>query len=213
MKIAALFVGRIKSYEATHASIMSRVFAGHDVDVFLSHNAYNTTDNVEGFRALYNAKRIEARHHDKPRDFFAACRNICGSTTIKNFWWHIHCLAHGMKMIESYSAETGVKYDAVIYLRADMHFRTAVPLPAEPPAPSTVYIPMFGDWGGICDQFAFGTPEAMRGYAATAENIHKYTYVNNVKVHPETMLAHNIASQGLTVVRLNFSADLDYTRK
>jgi hypothetical protein len=59
MKIAALFVGRFKSYEKTHNTILQNVFNGHDVDVFFSHNADNTGDNLADFSARYNVKMSE----------------------------------------------------------------------------------------------------------------------------------------------------------
>lgn len=106
--------------------------------------------------------------------------------------------------------ETGQEYDAVVYLRADMHFLS--PLPFQIPTPSTVYIPALPDWYGICDQFAYGTLNTMQRYAATVDHLEEYLARDLTSIHPETLTLHNIKAQGLAITRFPATALLDNDR-
>jgi hypothetical protein len=210
MKIAALFVGRFKAYEKTRDSILKHIFADHDVDVFFSHNAANKDDNLQDFAAKYNVKLSDSIEIPIPESI----RNYHATTDRKNdggmFPMFFH-MTNGMRLIEEYVQKTGVHYDVVLYLRADMHFMSRVLFKVRDA--NTVYIPSLCDYCGICDQMAYGTLEAMKKYAATSTHMEQYFTVNKVSCHPETLLLHHIRTHGLRVVRFRMKARLDSHRK
>ncbi len=119
-------------------------------------------------------------------------------------------LNNGLRIISNFSKDMGIEYDAVVYLRADMHFNTRVEFVT--PLPNTVYIPALNDYGGICDQMAYGTLDTMLKYAQTVNYIHPYFKRNHVPYDPEAMTLHNITQHGLQIVRFPLIASLDQYR-
>jgi hypothetical protein len=111
---------------------------------------------------------------------------------------------------EEYVKKTGIQYDVVVYLRADMYFMSRVVF--EIPRQNTVYIPSMDDHNGVCDQMAYGTLETMKKYAATYTNLKKYLQDEGAYCHPETLTLHNIRSHKLDIVRFNLIRRLDSNR-
>jgi hypothetical protein len=211
MKIAALFVGRFKCFEDTYYSILQNVFSGHDVDVFFSHNAANTGDNLEDFKERYNVKASQSILLQIPE-------HIYNYTDVSNgrhgrhdhIWLMFYHINNGVRLIEKYCKNNDTAYDIVLYLRADMHFHSKVPF--EIPRENTLYVPSLPDWGGINDQMAYGTLATMKKYAATFYGIDKYYLEDGILFHPERYTLHNIKVHGLHVVRFPISAYLDPAR-
>jgi hypothetical protein len=211
MRIAALFVGRIKCFERTYENILDHVFAGHKVDVFLSHNAYNTGDDISAFTKIFKPVLVESSLAEPPLHILTHRNHDGGQyANHRHYWWQAYFMKRGVAMIESYARETSQEYDAVVYLRADMHFLS--PVKFQMRAPDTVYIPALPDWFGICDQFAYGTLSTMQRYAATVDHLEEYLARDLVSIHPETLALHNIKAQGLAVTRFSATAVLDNDR-
>ena len=212
MKIAALFVGRVKCYEKTYAGIMENVFAGHDVDVFFSHNAANTADNLDDFAARYKVKAAQSAIVPVPPHVYNySDRNGMIYANNGFMWLMFYHLHNGFRIIDNYMAETGTRYDIILYLRADMHFESRVEFPAMP-AENRIYIPSLQDWYGLNDQMAFGTPDAMRTYCSVFPNLERYFNTDGVIYHPEKMLQYHLYVNGMNVVRFPMKGHLDDER-
>jgi hypothetical protein len=211
MKIAALFVGRFKSYEKTYYSILQNVFSGHDVDVFFSHNAANTGDNLDDFSSRFPIKSAESLYVKPPSHIYKyEDKNGCIYANNGYMWLMFYHLNNAVRLIEKYCSETGTVYDCVLYLRADMHFLTKVEfVKAEE---GVIYIPSLPDWTGINDQMAYGTLATMKKYAATFNFLDKYYKEDGVIFHPEMMTLHNIRAHGLEIVRFPMAGHLDSER-
>jgi hypothetical protein len=211
MKIAALFVGRFKSYEKTYNSIVSNVFAGHEVDVFFSHNAANTGDNLDDFAERFQVKSAQSMRVIVPSHIYEYTDKN-GNIYANNgyMWLMFYHLNNGVRLIDEYCKQTGIVYDIVLYLRADMHFLTKVPFVK--PAEEEIYIPSLPDWTGINDQMAYGTLGTMKKYAATFDWLDKYYKEDGVIYHPEHMTLHNIRIHGLQVIRFPMEGYLDSDR-
>jgi hypothetical protein len=216
MRIAALFVGRIAGYNDTFESMKNNIFAGHDVDVFYSHNGHNKSDHLADFEARLNTIpgtrfiRGENTQATYPTHMDAYLYNNDKSAIHPNMWQMFYHLHNGIRIIRDHVAATGVTYDLVLYLRADMYYRTR--LEYRLPTANTVYIPTLPDWGGICDQMAYGTLETMTGYADTFNHLDEY-YDNGTRpFHPETFTLHNINVRSICVERFPLEAQLNYNR-
>lgn len=66
---------------------------------------------------------------------------------------------------------------------------------------NNVYIPEEKDYGGINDQFAFGSYEVMKKYYSVYLN-HAALFDEGVTFHTETMMLKNLEKQGVNIVRI-----------
>jgi hypothetical protein len=116
-----------------------------------------------------------------------------------------------VELIEEEQRKTSVSYDIVIFFRADIISQVQLPI-FIPRDDDTIYVPSGYDWGGLNDQIAHGTLEAMKKYAGLYSNIEKYCLVEKCIFHPETLLRYHVRSCGLNVVRYDFPYSLNTKR-
>lgn len=101
----------------------------------------------------------------------------------------------------------GFKYDLVIRSRFDLLFKE--PLDAVVPSgSSTLSIPNpQWDFGGVNDQFAIGASWMIDWYGQLIEHIERYSKMEKIAFHPETLLKHHLGKRDIPLSRpqLNYS--------
>ena len=209
MKIATIFVGRVKSYDKTFRSITENVFAGHDVDTFLAHNAANTYD-LAPFLSTYDVKAYRNNTIKVPSFFITSHINALSNNKY-NPWSMFYNLHDGYKLVEEYAARNRIKYDLVVYMRADMHFNSRVEF-ASNLAADCIYIPNLPDHRGVTDQLAYGSPAAMKKYCSLFTLIDTYWKLITDYCNPEMLLQFHLNHLKMNVVRFDLSAELDGER-
>jgi hypothetical protein len=211
MNIALVFVGRFKGFERTVDKIRRNVCQTANINMFFSHNAQNTADDVNGFASNFLTVSGQSFYQSPPPHIMKY--NDEGRIYANHeFMWQMFMhLNNGLALVRDYCAASGIVYDIVMYLRADMHIESVLRYP-DYVDPSTIYIPNLPDWHGTNDQMAYGTLEAMTKYADTFNHLDEYHLRDKVIFHPEAMTKHNLAAQGLRVVRFPMKAYLDPDR-
>lgn len=215
MRIALLFAGRIKTFEhcyETFKKYISEPLKEHDIDSFLSHNVINKSDDIETFSKLYNVKSYEETDMNDTSYYekHVKLHSSKGSSYI-SFTMHYN-IHNSFSIMEKYSIANNIKYDLVIYMRADQHFESPLLLPSTI-EDNTVYIPDIYDYTGLNDQFAYGNFEAMKKYCSLYLNIEKYYKELHVGFHTETYVELNVQQQKLNLVRFNLQYLLHSGRK
>lgn len=89
------------------------------------------------------------------------------------------------------------KYDIVVRLRTDTIFKKPISFSEEK---DKIFIPNGCDWGGICDQFAYGSSELMDKFCDVFPNIKTY-FEEGCEFHPEKLLNHHCNKLGIDVNR------------
>lgn len=215
MKIGLLFAGRIKTFEECYDSLKFNILEQlkeHEIDSFLSHNIINKNDDIKKFINLYNVKLYEETDMNDTSYYekkIILNNNNGARWTSILMYYNIY---NAFNLMEKYSIENNIKYDIIIYLRADMIFKTPLII-NRIIEENTVYIPNINDWAGINDQFAYGNFETMKKYCSLYLNVEDYYNKTNIKFHTETYVKIHINEQNLNLVRFDLNYDLHPKRQ
>lgn len=205
MKIAILFVGRVYRFEYCYKTHFEKIFKENDVDVFLAHNSINDKDDLNMFKEIYDVKLARSFDIDLSKH------------TNKEFYkeYHTHgynclymftCLQKGYKMIKEYSNLNNIKYDLIIYMRADQIIKDDMEIFL--PEKNTVYIPNESfDYFGINDQFVCCDLDTFQKYTLLIDFFEEY-YNNDVKFNPEILLLHHLKHMKINIKRFKLDYEL-----
>lgn len=215
MRVAVLFVGRVKTFEHNYQSLQNNILEGHEYDSFLSHNASNVGDDIAHFCRVWNVKGMASFPSHSTLPFADVLVNPSWSTNLSNgvnFFFHKQ---NAYNIMDAYARQNAIIYDVVLYLRADTIISSKVTLSVKD---NTVFIPKGYDFGdihggdGINDQMCWGDTTVMRKYCSTYQNILYYCHVEGVIFHQETLVLHNIRKHNLNVIRPEVDYYLDHRR-
>lgn len=92
-------------------------------------------------------------------------------------------------------------YDVYVRIRPDISFNGPLDFSRFEIDDKTIYIPEGLNYGGICDQFAFGSYNVMRSYYSVLLDCAHLWYRDGVLFHSETMQLKNLESKGINIVR------------
>ena len=211
LKIALCISGHMRTFEETFPSIQKYILSDLDCDVFI-HTwdtlglSYRPLDNnlnkkyqnlQDNLNKLFRPKKIII----EPRKEFMIS-NIMRTKLEPGR--DIHGMLSMFYKIEAcndlkkeYEADNNIKYDIVIRFRSDLLMGSPLPINKNFKE-NFLYIPMYGNFGGLCDQFAFGSSEVMDKYSSIFSNIENH--LNNGAVfNPEKLLNFHVNAMKLLV--------------
>lgn len=216
IKTALCISGHLRTFEENFKSVYHNIISKMDCDVFIhtweelgmpyrpfdAPVAHVKSKNLEEkLKFLYNPKKlvIEPRKnfqitplmHQRQIDH----RDIGGILSM--FYKVEEC----NELKKQYEKEFNFKYDCVIRFRGDLFVE--MPIPIGTPNINNLYIPMYGNFGGINDQFAFGSSNIMDVYSSLYSNIEKYL-LRGAPMHPEKLLQYHIEFNKLPVAKVHF---------
>lgn len=190
MKVALLFAGRIKAFDKCMDSFKRHILgplAGHQVDGYAALNAENRHDGLDIFLREYNIRRHENILIDTSAyNYIPRNTQIDGGRT--HAYTMYYCWYRAFKLME----ESEFKYDIIIYLRADHMYLSSLYIPSIP-LEDILYIPTgMDEFGGLCDQFAFGNYTVMKHYTNIYNCIETLYNTTRILFHTETYVGlHN----------------------
>jgi hypothetical protein len=205
MKLAILVYGRLKKGSDHYQNILDNIVQHHDCDFFVSSD---NAPEIDAFRALYTPL---AYNNDPIADTydlrqFAKFSGRRPETNIQNMTCHFVNKERVFSLLEDQLQTTpGARYDGVVALRVDILFETPVPfdlLTQGNHNTTNVFIPTGCDYaGGLNDQFAFGSVEAMKAYMEMYSSA-QYLLQNRKSIpHPESLTLANARHHGLAIQR------------
>jgi hypothetical protein len=99
--------------------------------------------------------------------------------------------------------ESGQKYDAIVYLRPDVHYIHPLTMKhLSGLQPFTIKVPDFHLVEGCNDRFAIGQPAVMDIYGSRFSDALEYSKRN--PLHSETYLAHTLRNAGIQIQNIPF---------
>jgi hypothetical protein len=125
------------------------------------------------------------------------CNVRCGKALSYVMFYHWN---NAYRLMKEYSERTGVRYDIIIYIRADQQFTSDLIIP-EPIQPNTVYIPNGYDWEGLNDQFAMGDINSMKIFTDLYNNVDRIYTKTRVNFHTETYVQLYLEDVNINVIR------------
>lgn len=162
-------------------------------------------DNTDVFFVCDEDLSIPNNNHEiikEPQSFYDESvlqsfrsRNHC-ITPIENSINMFYKIMKCNELKKQYETEKNFKYDVVVRLRTDTHFREPVILSEDK---DKIIVPHHLGYGGVCDQFAYGSSDLMDTFCDLFPNIKKY-FDEGCVFHPETLLKYHCNKLSLNVV-------------
>lgn len=217
MKVALLFSGHLRSFQKCLPFMQENLLNTLEPDCFMFTwtqmginkfiDVHLTTSNIYPMLGLINSvlkpKAMESQKQqvlnaDRYKAKLIDKRSPSGVLTM------FYSIFKANEIFKKYCKDNNCEYDVVIRLRPDLKFKS--PITKEHLSVindnNSIYIPSFGNYSGINDQFAIGTPEAMDKYSKTFINFDRLT--NQTEFLPESLLKQNCINERLEINQVDF---------
>jgi len=216
LKTALCISGHLRTFEDNFASVKANILDRMDCDVFI-HTwdimgmSYRPCDSglysvetqrlIDKIQRLYNPKKLVI----EPTKSFTITplmqarlldhRDISG---ILSMYYKIEACNNLKK---EYEKEQNMVYDCVIRFRGDLYMEMPIPVDHNTNM-HHLFIPVYGNFGGICDQFAYGSSSIMDTYSSLYSNLQKYLEAG-APMHPERLLQFHVEYMKLPVAKVH----------
>lgn len=217
IKTALCISGHLRTFEENYHTVNEHILQKIDCDVFihtwdvlgLSHrgtdsnlHSIETSDLIDKIKLLYKPKKLVI---EKSRTF--ELKPIMQQRVIDHRdWGGILSMFYKIEacnnLKKEYEEENNFKYDCVIRFRGDLWIGDDIPIDGFTNL-NYLYLPLYGNFGGACDQFAFGNSSVMDKYSSLYSNLETYMYAG-APLHPERILQYHIDAQKLQIAKVNF---------
>ena len=214
LKVAVCLSGHMRTFENNFQSFKDNILSKYDCDVFihtwdLMGSSFRFTDNklhmvniekyIEKIELFYNPKKIIV----EPFKLFDLTplmkqRAVPGRDaggTISMFYKIDACNT----LKKEYEKENDVTYDCVIRYRSDLHLDQPFPLDSNTNL-SAVHVPLYGNFGGINDQLAFGSSSMMDTYCSLYSNLDNLLQAG-ANLNPEKLLMAHVNYHNIPIIR------------
>lgn len=215
IKTAICISGHLRTFETNFRSVLNNLISQYDCDVFIhtwdilglsyrptdGNLAKLKTDNFEPLvRELYKPKKMVI---EKSRSFESLPlmrAKVIDHRDIPGILAMYYKVEECNKLKKEYELENNFKYDLVIRFRGDLYLEQVFPVDSTTDL-NHLYIPLYGNFGGVCDQISFGNSEVMDKYSTIYSSI--IGHLNNGAVmHPERLLKFHVDSHHLSIVKV-----------
>jgi hypothetical protein len=206
LKVAVFFSGRVQGYEDSY-KFLKNFIDKYNMDVFCSINSefdqYHQ-DFVKNFKCKKYNFELFKQGNFMLKPLIREFNNT--NNGLSMFYNHRKC----MDMILKYQLESNLRYDVVVYMRADI-------LPTTRNGFSLVlddylHVPAGADWDGLNDQIAYGSVEIMNRYCDLFYYVETYCNQLGCPPYPERLLKFHVNYLHIPVKRFQFSYTLNPKR-
>lgn len=212
LKVAILFVGRIKGYDEPNVKEnLRKIKEKYNPVVFCSLNKINKSDYIGEFCELMDITD-DRLHLEKTPPYPDYMNHVTMANTLKGKWGNgdgrqsaysnFYHMQKAWKLFEKHKDE----FDIVLYYRADTLTKDDLTL-IFPIKDNTIYIPHntpHCDYdGGLCMLFLYGNPNTMKHFFNIIDSI-EYMCKEGVRYHAETLLKAHIERKKIDVERFPY---------
>lgn len=203
MKLAILIYGRLNKCADHYENLLESVGKNNDIDFFMSSDA-SAEESINNFIKLYNPIAYSNDIIEHNINLAEYCHGwVCEDNMIR----HFINKKRAFQLFENYMDATNKKYDYVVSVRIDLFFTSKFVFEEQSAPINTIYIPEGNDYGGINDQVAYGSVDAMKKYSYIFDNLIELLERKLSVVHPESLHKANILYNDIIVKR----TPLDYS--
>ena len=198
MKVALLYSGLVRTLEQTWPSIQLHL-GRYQPDVYFYLNETTRADFVENL--LHPKKMVVESDPNLPEHNYAE-RLGPGIRGLQNDLRQMY----GMTQVNRLCRSTGIAYDWVFRLRADIEISQS-PEPLESLDPNFIYLPKYNNWFGYSDRIGFGPQRLMDIYMERYTEFDTFMQDGGT-VQMESYLAYYLRSHRMPIARTCLLANL-----
>lgn len=220
-RVALCISGHFRSYEQAYSSLKKAILNPIRPDIFIF--TWNTVGYDGADRGDNHLVKVPINQH-RLQQLFAPKQMVIEPARVWDTRKYAHRLGSGLRtpynvngmfygiykanqLKKEFEKKHNFTYDIVIRGRADLLFNNLLNMNDIENCKNTngIYFPKFGSYGGINDQFAFGSSKSMDLYAETYNNLDKY-FDMGCLWHAETMMKFSVDYFELPILR----TDIEY---
>jgi hypothetical protein len=190
MKIAVCITGEIRTWNQVKDNIIQNILKDN-ADVFFVCDEDLSISNIDH----EITKELQSFYDESDLEFFNSKKSP--ETSVENCINMFYKIMKCNELKKQHENKHNFKYDIVVRLRTDSPFRNSLIFSEDK---DKIFIPNNCDWGGVCDQFAYGSSDLMDKFCHTFLNIKKYLE-EGCRFHPETLLDYHCKKLGLNIIR------------
>jgi hypothetical protein len=222
LKVAILFVGRIKAYEDVKENLQ-KIKDKYNPTVFCSLNKVNKTKYVQGFCDFMNISddRLNIEKSPNPPEYVKKV-NIpeeakggwgdgIAINNIHSFFYH---LQKAYKLLETYQEKNGMQFDVVLYYRADILTNDDL-IFASPLDEMKLYLPQTDpscNHRGLCIICFYGSVNIMKIFCNMIDSIEDMCVNRAIFYNPEVILKQSVEDNNIRVERFPYNIELSPSR-
>ena len=215
-KVAICISGHLRTFEENYKNTHEYLLSRYNCDVFV--HTWNkagtqrpTDSKLKNFDESELRKKIEDLYHPKklviePPKLFTATplmeRQLLDRRDIPGVLSMFYKIEACNELKKQYEQENNMKYDCVIRFRSDISFAQPIPINKNF-NDQYLYLPLYGHFGGLCDQIAWGSSEVMDKYSSVFSNIENLLK-EGAPFNPERLVLHHVSSSKLPVYKSHF---------
>ncbi len=203
-KVALCISGHLRTFDSNYPSVKTNILDKLDCDVFIhtwdilglsyrsgDSNLYNTQTSraLDIINKLYNPKKIVIEK-SKKFNVTPLMQKHAGFRDIDGMLSMFYKIEECNKLKREYEKENGFKYDFEIRFRGDLWMEQPIPI-TDSTNIHHLYLPLYGNFGGACDQFAFGGSSVMDQFSEAYSFLERY-FNAGAPVNPEKVLQYHI---------------------
>ena len=190
MKIAVCISGQTRSWNQVKDNIIQNIFKDN-TDVFFVCDEDLSISNIDN----EITKELQSFYDESILGYFNS--NKSPETSVESCVNMFYKIFRCNELKKQHENKHNFKYDIVVRLRPDTNFNKPVIFSEDK---DKIFIPNNCDWGGVCDQFAYGPSDLMDKFCDLFPNIKKYVEEGRL-FHPETLLQYHCDKLGLEIIR------------
>ena len=206
-KIALCLSGHLRSFERTFQSLQEQLLKKTDCDIFLHiwepENKRLKDQIFYRAQQLYSPKKVvmeSQKHFEVTSEMSKRIIDPRNHAGVLSMFYKIE-VCNNLK--REYENENNFKYDCVIRCRPDLFFENNFSIDDMKDS-NSIYLPPIGDFGGLNDQFAFGSSELMDRYSCAYSNIDNYFNLG-CAFNPEFICKFHCDTHKIPIKRTNIS--------
>lgn len=204
-KVAVFFSGRVAAYEYSQFSLLE-LQRKYNATFFCSLNREAPSPYVQHFCDIFSIMSDQVSYEKAVNpEWFTP---YLETPRIANLYATLYHNKRAFNLIESYMEKYNMRFDIVLFYRADLLVLTHL-LELKPPQPNAVYIPV--DIGlknveppGINGYIAYGDVKSMKLYTSAIDHLEKYRADMGGRLYHEGVLLHHLKTLNLRMIEMPY---------
>ena len=214
LKVAMFFVGRVTAYK----NVLQKLFdiqKTYNPVIFASLNGEKIETDLENSRDFQKDFKIPSEQYNLEEPPFPKWLTPClnnrpiNPRAIFSMYYHMNRV---FKMIETYQEQNAMKFDCILYYRADIDSRDTLTL-SDNLEKNTIYLSNEYGFGGYNDRMAYGDYDSMKIYCNLYNSLESIFCGDRSLMNPESILKKYLNEKKLNISFINYNTNLHPLRK
>lgn len=216
VKTALCISGHLRTFEGNFKSVYDNIINRLDCDVFIhtwdkmglqwrftdSNLHMIETEYLESrIKQLYNPKKLVIEKYRQMPTTPIMFKKQIDHRDVPGILSMFYKIEACNELKKQYENENNFKYDCVIRFRGDLSMESPIPVDSNTNL-NYLFLPVFGNFAGLCDQIAYGSSEIMDKYSNIYSQIPTHLE-SGCPMHPEKLVQYHVNVNKIPISKVN----------